>query len=65
MRYDKFKRLKTDKKNPQPCVIIQAGEYGHILGIDFANDKILVMAKRHGYVGFQEQWFNYIEIETW
>lgn len=28
MRYDKFKKLKTDKKNPKPCVIIQTGGVG-------------------------------------
>lgn len=65
MRYDKFKKLKTDKKNPKPCVIIQTRELGYILSIDFAQDKILVKAKRCGLVGYQEQWFNYIEIETW
>lgn len=65
MRYDKFKTLRVDKKHLLPCVIIQTGEMGHILSIDFPKDKVLVKAKRHGYAGYQEQWFNYVEIEVW
>lgn len=64
MRYDKFKCLKV-KKGITPCVIIRTGEEGVILDIDMYRDKIYVKARRHGYTCYQEEWFDYIEIETW
>ena len=65
MRYDDFQRLRLNPKGDTPCVIIRTGEIGVILQLDKPHDKIMVKAKRHGHVGYQEEWFNYIEVETW
>lgn len=65
MRYDTFRKLKMNKQGVRPCVIIQTGEEGNIVEIDKNHDRLLVVAKRHGYAVMQEQWFNYTEIEIW
>ena len=65
MRYDTFRKLKMNKQGIRPCVIIQTGEEGNNIEMDKSHDRLLVVAKRHGYVAMQEQWFNYIEIEIW
>lgn len=54
-----------NKLGIRPCVIIQTGEEGNIVEMDKSHDRLLVVAKRHGYVAMQEQWFNYTEIEIW
>lgn len=54
-----------NKHGVRPCVIIRTGEEGSIVEIDKNHDKLLVVAKRHGYAVMQEQWFNYTEIEIW
>lgn len=54
-----------NKQGIRPCVIIQTGEKGNIVEVDKYHDRLLVVAKRHGYVVMQEQWFNYTEIEIW
>lgn len=65
MRYDIFKKLKMNKQGIRPCVIIQTGEEGNIIEMDKYHDKVLVVAKRHGFASIQKQWFNYIEIAVW
>lgn len=65
MRYDTFKNLKMNKQGIRPCVIIQTGEKGNFVEVDKYHDRLLVVAKRHGYVVMQKQWFNYTEIEIW
>lgn len=65
MKYDSFKKIKMNKHGIRPCVIIQTGEEGNIVEIDKSHDKLLVVAKRHGYAVMREQWFNYTEIEIW
>lgn len=65
MRYDEFKNLKMNKHGIRPCVIISTGEPGKIIETRKNQDRLLVVAKRHGFVGMQEQWFNYTEISVW
>lgn len=65
MRYDIFKKLKLNKQGFLPCVIIQTGEEGIIIRISKDGDGLLVKTKRSGFVGIQEQWFNYTEIAVW
>lgn len=55
MRYDTFRKLKMNKQGIRPCVIIQTGEEGNIVEMDKNHDRLLVVAKRHGYVVMQEQ----------
>lgn len=65
MKYDSFKKIKMNKHGVRSCVIIRTREEGSIVEIDKNHDKLLVVAKRHGYAVMQEQWFNYTEIEIW
>ena len=65
MRYDKFKELKLNKQGFLPCVIISTGEEGRIFEINRYRCELYVVARRHGFIEKQRQWFNYTEIETW
>lgn len=65
MEYNVFKKLKLNKQGFLPCVVIRTGEEGKIININHKGDGLLIKYKKHGFLGFQEEWFNYTEIATW